>query len=207
GTIRDWIVSNAVLESRIRIGGPELSLDRFTLVGTGIQATATGRVTMENDVVRDLIASGLSAPGTIDLAANGRVDSLEILQPLVSGVRRIGGRWWSLATVRGSLSEPSIYARFALEEGRMRPEGAPGLDNLILAGAYRDGTLTIGSLQTEIGGAPLHADGRVKWQVEGSPQADFRARGRNVLFVRNDNARIRGDVDLAVTGAIDHLDV
>jgi hypothetical protein len=121
-------------------------------------------------------------------------------------LKKLSGAVRTELKLSGKLAHPGVDGTFSLERGELRHDldFMPPLKNISLASTIHGGMLTIDTMQGELGGAPFSGQGQIDFS-EMPPKADFRIKGENLLFYREDGLKVRADADLALLGALDRL--
>jgi len=78
------------------------------------------------------------------------------------------------------------------------------LSEVNLQGEFDEASITITSMKAEVGGSPVNLSGSVNREGE-TVAVNLHADGRNLLLFRNNDMRLRGDVQLQVSGPWEHL--
>lgn len=134
----------------------------------------------------------------LDLRAVATLDEARPLEALDPRLRRFEGRGRAEVALFGPLSALVVGGEVALADGRIRAAGLPDLDAVDLALALREGRIDVLRATAEVGAAPVRITG-------GSTLGDgaalgLRLTGENVLLARSNDARVRADLDLRVSG-------
>ena len=196
-----------------------------SLVGANLRAglRIDGSLTME-DCVLDMPGRGLHAKlnGAIDLPrrpnslgedwdaipirlnAEGQLDDLSLLANWLPDVRSASGRArFGDLNLNGSLGSPEGSGTVEIEDASIKFEGSlPALDQLNLSAALTDRRLSISQLSGQLASAPIQASGTMTFQPDGDPLLQVVFEGQDVLLARSRDLRLRGDVDLLLSGAL-----
>lgn len=178
----------------------------------GVESAAGGLVSLRGelrspaspdwtDPARFLEASGDAAiEGSLELATA----DVSPAERWLAGVRQISGRARGRVEVSGTVGAPQWAGRVDVEDVTFLMPGdvAPidrGTARLRLEGRR----VVIESLEARLGHGPVTLTGDVDFEAAGSPRVNARLVGRNVLVVRSHHLRLRADVDVRVSGALD----
>lgn len=199
------ILGPGSLEGRVRIAGG-LVLEALSVeLPDRAQLTATGRWDVPTGVTPYLEAedvAGLvgSAPLRLDVTADAA--DLAWISRWLPGVRRLGGNARAEVRVAGTLDEPEVDGWAELTGGDLRLDSdVAALDALEGRVLLRPDRIEIERLTGELGAAPVRVTGTIVLTGD-SPGLDLQLSGENVLLVRNDDLRLRADLDLRIDGTL-----
>jgi translocation and assembly module TamB len=82
----------------------------------------------------------------------------------------------------------------------------PTLSAVNLQGNFDERSLTIKNMQAEVGGSPVNLKGSINKEKD-TVVVNLHVDGKNVLLFRNNDMRMRGDVQLDVSGPLERLAV
>jgi hypothetical protein len=126
------------------------------------------------------------------------------------GLDALSGAVQGSILLRGSLSAPEPSLELSLSDAAIKADGLPRINKLagrVRADARGVEELDLGGM---LGGQPfalrgsLASPAAVFWQKPGSVQCDVRLEGLDLLLARQDGAKLRGDVDLRLSGGLEH---
>lgn len=198
-----------------------------TTLSLGLRADAEGIVLSDLEVLHGdgsargsasvAVALGDLLEGTADLLAaplDVALDldgfNLQALQAAALGLSDLGGDVRGQLRVGGVVAEPKPTLDLRLADVYLRPQGGSRLTGVSGELRVTPAEVAIEALRGEIGAGPFELSGSFRapgslmesWR-EG--QADLRLVGDNLLIHRRDGLRVRGDLELDVTGPIDDL--
>jgi hypothetical protein len=143
--------------------------------------------------------------GEVSFDAALELKDLNFLKKKLTWVRRIDGDTQVKIHVEGPASQPSFKGSFFLRDGELsHTMNFPMLTALNLEGEFDTNSLTITSMEGEVGGSPVSMNGRVSKEPEGIG-VDLQLDGKNVLLLRNNYMLLRGDVHLQASGPFERL--
>jgi hypothetical protein len=143
--------------------------------------------------------------GEVSFDAALELKDLNFLKKKLAWVRRIDGDTQVKIHVEGPVSELSFKGSFFLKEGELSHTiNLPMLTALNLEGEFDTNSLTITSMEGEVGGSPVSMNGRVSRAPEGI-DVNLQLDGKNVLLLRNNDMLLRGDVHLKASGPFERL--
>lgn len=179
----------AKLRASARLDGVHADLDAGLTAGAGLNLKIAGLVP-------------LSTQGQFALKGGGRAD-LKLLEPLLAaGGRRARGRLSLDGSVAGSLAEPRINGRIALEQGEWQ-DYVQGMHLLGLSGlAQAEGdSLRLVRLQGRAGTGSLSAQGSLVWKDAGMP-LDIRIAARKATLLSSERLEANLDADVELKGRL-----
>jgi hypothetical protein len=143
--------------------------------------------------------------GSIRADAEGELKNLNFLKKKFPWLRRFDGDTQVKLHITGPASDPAITGSFSLKDGEVSHTfNLPMLAEVNLQGEFDGHSISITGMQAEVGGSPVALDGRISRMQEGV-DVDLRLEGKNVLLLRNNDMRLRGDVQLKLSGPLEHL--
>ena len=105
----------------------------------------------------------------------------------------------------GPITDPAIIGSFSLLDGEISHTfNFPMLSTVNLQGEFDERSITIKNMLAEVGGSPVNLKGRVN-KENNSVAANLHVEGNNVLLFRNNDMRMRGDVQLDISGPLERL--
>jgi translocation and assembly module TamB len=107
----------------------------------------------------------------------------------------------------GPVTGPTFKGSFSLKDGEASHTfNFPILTAINLAGDFDERSISITDMQAEVGGSPVNLNGKVT-RDQGKVDVSLYITGKNVLLFRNNDMRLRGDVQLDVSGALERLSI
>jgi hypothetical protein len=145
--------------------------------------------------------------GELEADATVQLKDLNFLRERVSWLRRIEGDMQGELHLAGPVTNPSLEGSFTLKDGEISHTfNFPMLSAVNLQGNFDERSLTIKNMQTEVGGSPVNLKGSINKEKD-TVAVNLHADGKNVLLYRNNDMRMRGDVQLDVSGPLKSLAV
>ncbi|MCB1057110.1 MAG: translocation/assembly module TamB domain-containing protein [Acidobacteria bacterium] len=193
------------LEGHVQIGDG-LELDSLS-VELPDRATfrATGRWKIPTGVTPYLEAADTAALiGGAGLRLDVDADAADMtwVSRWLPGVRRLGGRAKAQLSLAGTLDEPEVDGWAELDDGDLRLDSdVASIDDLEGRLRLTPERIEVERLSGQLGAAPIRVTGTVGLEGE-SPALDLAISGENVLLVRNDELRMRADLDLRLDGTL-----
>jgi autotransporter translocation and assembly factor TamB len=112
------------------------------------------------------------------------------------------------AEVRGTVSEPKFTGTAALDEGSLRLEAdVPGFDDLVARVRLEGCDVIIEKLEGKSGYSPFRVSGKARFEALRRPILDVAIEGTNFLVARDEDLRLRADLDTTLKGPLDALKV
>ena len=190
--------ATVLLEARL---GEALSIERFELelpergelVGSGSVGRSADVATLVAEGIGGWSEAPLSLDGTISLADVGWAAALS------ESIWRASGTASGTFRVAGTVGDPRPEATLRVSGGSIKVGTAPELARIALEASYAEGELTLARCSGEMGSSPLEVSGKLSLGGD-ALVVDLALRGRNVLLSRSGAARLRGDLDLALSG-------
>jgi translocation and assembly module TamB len=143
--------------------------------------------------------------GEISADAEAQLKDLNFIRKRVPWMRRFDGVTQVKLHVSGPAAAPSLKGSFFLKDGEVSHTlNFPMLSEVNLQGEFDEASITITSMKAEVGGSPVNLSGSVNREGE-TVAVNLHADGRNLLLFRNNDMRLRGDVQLQVSGPWEHL--
>lgn len=206
--ITPYLESPATAQLKLIVGESDIRLEtldvdlpsRGALKGAGTIAMGLDVAALAGGGAKDLLDTH------IDLAGDLAIEDLAWLTLVTDAVRRIEGGASGSLSVQGPMKDPTIDAELRYTDGSVKVAGAPELEAFNLFVDVEDGQLTIRDTGWEMGAAPVQLAGTV--DLSSDPIAiDVRMTGEEVLLSRSATQRIRGDLDLSVSGPPEALKI
>lgn len=148
-------------------------------------------------------------PGRVALEGSLRIADISWLRRRMPSLRRLGGDLETSFSIRGPAARPDFSGRLLLKNGTLRSNNPqiPALDGLRAEAEYGGDTFRVTSASGLLGGGPFQARGTVSPLLQGEPHLDFTIQGKDLLFFRDADMRIRGNGDLRLQGLLSGLDL
>jgi translocation and assembly module TamB len=145
--------------------------------------------------------------GELDADATVQLKDLNFLRDKVSWLRRLEGNMQGKIHVSGPVTNPSMKGSFFLKDGEISHTfNFPILTAVNLQGELDEHSITVTDMQAEVGGSPVSLKGAISREKD-AVAVDLHIDGKNVLLFRNNDMRMRGDVQLDVSGPLERLAV
>ena len=137
------------------------------------------------------------------------VKGLDRFLDLVPALRTLKGDLDSEITFAGKLTDPTPSGTIRLNNLEVKPDiDLPAITDASVDVAVNYPQVTINTLDGELGYGPFSITGTATIPHEGQPLAcDLKIDGENLLLARSQHLRVRSDLDLVITGALDALKV
>jgi translocation and assembly module TamB len=145
--------------------------------------------------------------GDVSGDANVQLKDLNFLRDFIPGLRRLEGDMRGDLHVSGPINDPAVTGSFSLKDGEVSHSfNFPMLSALNLQGDFDEHSVSISDMRAEVGGSPVNLIGSIRREKE-IAEVSLQITGQNVLLFRNNDMRIRGDVELEVSGPLESLSV
>jgi hypothetical protein len=136
-----------------------------------------------------------------------KLKDLNFLRLWLPWLRRLEGDMQGELRVSGSVTDPAITGSFSFRDGELSHSfNFPALSAVNLLGDFDEHSITIKRMQAEVGGSPVNLSGNINKEGE-TVEVNLHADGKNLLLFRNNDMRMRGDVQLDVSGPLQHLSI
>lgn len=142
-----------------------------------------------------------------DMAAEATVElkNLNFLKKKLTWLRRFDGNTRMKIHMAGPVRDPAVTGSFSLEDGEVSHTfNFPMLSAVNLQGDFDEHSITLKNMLAEVGGAPINLSGKIN-REEQTVTVNLHAEGKNLLLFRNNDMRMRGDVQLNVSGPLARL--
>lgn len=180
--------------------------DNIRLVPSELRAGEVMTVACEAQLGRSLdLVALVDDPGpwldaALDVSVQFTCDDLGWIAGIDRELRETSGRLTADAHVTGTLRAPEPTATAHLEDGTLRYRGAPRVDEIEITAHLTPERLEFDRTTFLLGASPVHVEGRL-FLAEESLRFEIGLDGEDVLLFRSPDARIRANVDLALTGS------
>lgn len=140
------------------------------------------------------------------LEASGRFvcEELGWIADLSPEIREAAGTLTFSGAASGPLRAPTLDGRLTLDGGALRVREVPAIENLEFDLAATPDRVVIERAAFEVGAAPVQLTGAVDLTTP-APTLDLCLRGDEVLLHRSEDAVVRSNIDLNLTGTPDGL--
>jgi hypothetical protein len=156
--------------------------------------------------VKELLQKDWGEPGG-DIAVDAVADlrNLNFLQKKFPWLRRFDGDVQVKLHAAGPAADPSLTGSFSLQDGEISHTlNFPMLSMVNLQGEFNQHSITLNTMQAEVGGSPVNVSGIIT-KVKETVAVNLEAKGKNLLLFRNNDMQMRGDVQLIISGPLEHL--
>lgn len=204
GDVRLALEGGSRLEARIRPDGSRARLEGGTRGGVRVEARA--EIGAGFDWARP--PDSLERIGAAPLRAGAEIEvpDLRFLATMLGGVRRLDGSVRASLALDGTLADPRLTGEIAAERIGLRLTAEmPGFDDGMARVRLEGSTLRIEDLRANLGYAPAEVRGTIDFSGGRTPVVDLAVTGRNVLIYRDEDLRLRADLDARVTGPFDAM--
>jgi hypothetical protein len=132
--------------------------------------------------------------------------NMNFLKNKLEWLRRLDGNTQVKLNVSGPASDPDLRGSFIMQDGEVSHTfNFPMLSSVNLQGEFDAQTLTISSMQGEVGGSSVMLNGKINRGQQDIVDVSLQIEGKNVLLFRNNDLRMRGDVQLVASGPLEKL--
>ncbi|MFC1844164.1 translocation/assembly module TamB domain-containing protein, partial [Thermodesulfobacteriota bacterium] len=132
--------------------------------------------------------------------------NMNFLRNKLAWLRRLDGSTQVKLNVSGSASDPDLRGSFIMQDGEVSHTfNFPMLSSVNLQGEFDAQSLTISSMQGEVGGSSVILNGKINRGQQDIVDVSLQIEGKNVLLFRNNDLRMRGDVQLEASGPLEKL--
>jgi translocation and assembly module TamB len=204
---RQYMDSAVDFSGEIEALGDAIVLQTANLESDAYSAKATGSWRHGISVKELLQQRRAELKGVITADAQLQFKDLNFLRHKFPWLRRFDGDMQGEIHLSGPITTPSLKGSFSLKDGEVRHIfNLPMLSAVNLQGDFDEQSITLKTMQAEVGGAPVNFTGRIFREQE-SVDISLHVNGKNVLLFRNNDMRMRGDVNLDISGPIERLTV
>ena len=204
-TLREYMDSAVDFSCDIAALGGSIVLQEASLDSSAYSAQATGSWRHGISVKELLQNRKVELEGEVAADATVKLKNFNFLRKNLPWIRRLEGDMQGELHLAGPITNPSLQGSFFLKDGELRHTfNFPMLSEVNLHGVFDEHSLTISNMQAEVGGSPVNLSGNVNKDKE-SIAVNLHVDGKNLLLFRNNDMRMRGDVQLDVSGPLEHL--
>jgi len=205
GPMRKYMDSAVNFSGDIVFQDNAMVLQSATLESSAYTAQATGSWNHNISALSLLQDRPSPLQGDLTAAAKFKFKDLNFLRSRISWLRRLEGDMQGEINLSGPVTSPSLQGSFSLKEGEVSHTfNFPTLSAVNLQGDFDKNSLTIKNMRTEVGGSPVKLEGGINKEAE-KVSVNLNVEGKNVLLFRNNDMRLRGDVQLSVSGPLERL--
>lgn len=205
GTMRQYMDSTMDFSGDIAALGGAIVLQAANLESTAYSAQATGSWKHGISLKELLQNRKAELKGVISADAKLKFKDLNFLSKNHPWIRRLEGDMQGEFHLAGPIIKPSLKGSFSLKDGELgHTFNFPMLSAVNLHGSLDEHSITISNIQAEVGGSPVILSGSVNKEEE-MIAVNLHVDGKNLLLFRNNDMRMRGDVQLDVSGPLEHL--
>ena len=203
--LKHYMDSSMNFSGDITAQGNSIVLNSADLDSIAYSAQATGSWQHGISVKELLQKRKAELKGQVAADATVKLKDLNFLQKSLPWLRRIEGDMQGELHVAGAANDPAITGSFSLKDGEASHTfNLPMLSAINLHGDFDEHSITIKNMQAEVGGSPVNLAGKIDKGKE-TIAVDLLVNGKNVLLFRNNDMRMRGDVQLDVVGPLERL--
>ncbi|MBE9520804.1 MAG: translocation/assembly module TamB domain-containing protein, partial [Proteobacteria bacterium] len=143
--------------------------------------------------------------GEVSVDADVQLKDLNFLRNKISGLRRLEGDLQGRVHVSGPIQDPAVTGSFSLKDGEVSHTfNFPMLSAINLQGELDGHSIFIRNMELEVGGSPVELSGSINREKE-TAEVSLNMAGKNVLLLRENDIRMRGDVEFGITGPLEQL--
>ncbi len=185
--------------------GDTIVLNSADLESTAYSAQATGSWQHGISVKELLQKRKAELKGEVTADATVKLKDLNFLRKNLPWLRRLEGDMQGELHVAGAANDPAITGSFSLKDGEASHTfNFPMLSAVNLHGDFDEHSITIKNMQAEVGGSPVNLREELTKRKD-TVDVNLHVDGKNVLLFRNNDMRMRGDVQLDVAGPLERL--
>jgi autotransporter translocation and assembly factor TamB len=177
-----------------------LEADRIAVEETTV-TLGTARARVSGHVGRPARLDGDWGAQPITMGIEVDVPDLSLLRELDREIARLSGGLGGSVDIGGRLGDPELSGVLTLRGvGAALPGSLPSIDTLTGRLVFRGRRLDFEGVRGAFGHGPFQLGGSLTWPERSEPTLDIALRGQRVLLVRNEDIRLRADLDLTVKG-------
>lgn len=194
------------LDCALALEGTRLQLTRCRFESASSSGTLSGEWLQLPSLASLVSRPPAELPGTLAVQGNLKMADIGWLVQESKAVRRLSGRLATTFSVSGRAAAPKLSGGVTLTDATLRfaKVTLPTLDGVAVRAEFIDDTIQVRSMEGLLGGAPFRADGTIVMAGD-ETRFDFSAKGKNLLFFRDADLKIRGDADLRLSGPVRKL--
>lgn len=189
------------LDCTLALDGTRLQLTRCQFESASSSGTLSGEWRQLPSLASLVSQPPAELPGTLAVQGNLKMADIGWLVQESKAVRRLSGRLATTFSVSGHAAAPKLSGGLTLTDATLRFAKAtlPSMDGVAVRAEFAGDTIQVRSMEGLLGGAPFHANGTIVMAGDDT-RLDFAAKGKNLLFFRDADLKIRGDADLRLNG-------
>jgi hypothetical protein len=205
GTLRQHMDSTVDFSCDIAALGGIIALQAANLDSSAYSAQAKGSWKHGISVKELLQNRRAELKGEVAADATVRLKDLNFLRRKLPWLRRLEGDMRGELHISGQVTKPVLKGSFFWVDGEASHTfNFPMLTAINLEGDFNERSITITDMQAEVGGSPVDLKGKVTREQE-RIDVSLQINGSNLLLFRNNDMRLRGDVQLDVAGPLERL--
>jgi hypothetical protein len=206
-TMRKYVESPVKITVDIAAQGDAIVLKSGSLESIQYAAKVTGSWQHGISVKELLQNRQAELKGDIAADATIQLNDLNFLRNNLPWLRRVEGDMQGELHLAGPVTNPSLKGSFFLRDGEISHTfNFPMLTEVNLQGDFNQHSVTLHNMLAEVGGSPVNLKGVINREKD-AVAVDLYIEGKNVLLFRNNDMRMRGDVQLDVSGPLERLSV
>jgi len=204
-TVRKYTGSPVKVSGDIAAQGDAIVVQAANIETAAFAAQGTGSWQHGFSVNELLQKHKIDLQGEVTGDATVQLQDLNFLRQNLPWMRRLEGDMQGKVHLSGPVSDPAITGAFTVRDGEVSHSfNFPTLSAVNLQGTFDRHSITITNMQSEVGGSTVNLRGNFNKEKE-SVAVSLQVEGKNVLLVRNNDMRVRGNVQLDVSGPLEHL--
>jgi len=204
-TLKKYMDSPLNIRGDISAQGDTIVLQSANFETAAYEVQATGSWQHGLSVNELLKKDKVALKGDVTGDATVQLKDLNFLRKNLPWLRRLEGDMQGELHVSGPVADPAITGSFSFRDGEISHSfNFPMLSAVNLLGDFDKNSITIKNMQSEVGGSPVNLRGRVSKEKD-AVDVNLHIDGKNVLLLRNNDMRVRGDVQLDVAGPLKRL--
>lgn len=184
----------------------QLSINEFLFNSSALSLVAAGKWLSPPSLAAIASRRVPLLTGALDLTGSLSSPDIGWAAAGLESIRRIGGRFDMEVKLSGPAADPAIKGSISLTNGEIRPaNNFPPARMITLAASLNNRNMEIKDMRGELGGAPFSMTGSINEYRSAEPLLDLSLRGDNCLLYRDDEIRLRTDIDLRIQGIMKKL--
>jgi len=207
GSMTQYMDSAVDFSGDIAARGGAIVLQTANLESKAYSVKATGSWRHTISIKELLQKRHAELKGEITADAQLKFKDLNFLRHKFPWLRRFEGDMQGEIHLSGPITTPSLKGSFSLKDGEASHIfNLPMLSAVNLQGDFDEHSITLKTMQAEVGGSPVNFTGRI-YRGKEAVDISLHVDGKNVLLFRNNDMRMRGDVNLDISGPLERLAV
>ncbi|MBU3937549.1 MAG: translocation/assembly module TamB, partial [Proteobacteria bacterium] len=194
------------LDCVLVLEGTRLQLTRCKVESASSSGTLSGEWRQLPSLASLVSQLPAELPGILAGQGNLKMADIGWLVQDSKAVRRLSGRLATNFSVSGRAAAPRFSGGLTLTDAALRfaKTTLPTMDGVTVRADFIGDTIHVQSMEGLLGGAPFNGDGTIVMAGD-ETRFDFAAKGKNLLFFRDADLKIRGDADLRLSGPVRKL--